>query len=307
MKFSFCVVFILILLANDSLANTSSPEPLVVHYNLNGQSYSVKQIGKKYRFNPQSKKILHLATLNWPPYIGENLCNKGWVFQFTVALLVSKGYQVNVYFYPWARSVKLVELGKMDILFPEYFIEDSAPSDVVLGKKRSELLVLSNKFPGGKVSLLKRKDQPFDFNGNLEKLKGELIGVVRGYQNTPEFDTMMDNHFFEVINAVDELQLMRLLYAKRVKLIVGDPKVFRYSVKNSKLSEKAKKDILSTIEEVSPSLEYNNLYFAVSNKYSQWKALINDINLALVEFEQSGETSRFVALTNENNNCAANY
>jgi polar amino acid transport system substrate-binding protein len=278
-------------------------DPLVVNYSLNNQRFSFvgEQTAQGYRFNSASNNILNLATLNWPPYIGENLCNKGWVFQFAVAVLVSKGYQVNVSFYPWARSVKLVEQGKVDILFPEYFIEDSAPSDVITGKKRTELLVLSNKFPGGAVSLLKRKGEVFDYQNNLNKLKGKIIGVVRGYQNTPEFDTMMDNKQFDVINAVDELQLIRLLAAKRVELIIGDPKVFYYSVNHSTLSDHVKQTLLSSIEEVKPRLKYNNLYFAVSNKYKHWQKLINDINLALVKFEQSGETTRFTALTDRCN------
>jgi polar amino acid transport system substrate-binding protein len=190
----------------------------------------------------------------------------------------------------------------MDILFPEYFIEDSAPSDTVKGKKRSELLMLSNEFPGGEVSLLKRKGENFNFTGNLDMLKGELIGVVRGYQNTPEFDTMMDNKQFNVINAVDELQLMRLLYAKRVKVIVGDPKVFRFSVEHSTLPLVMKNKLLDGIEAVKPSLKYNDLYFAISNKSPKWKTIINDINVALAKFKQSGETQRFTNLSSSCNN-----
>jgi len=274
----------------------ANSNPLEVSYFLKGVKHTIngKKIPQGYQFNAQSKKILHLATLDWPPYIGESLCGKGWVFQFTVAVLVSRGYQVNIHFFPWARSVKLVELGEMDILFPEYFIEDSAPSDVVAHKKRTELLVLSNNFPGGEVALLKRKDQPFDFHGNLSTLKNQLVGVVRGYQNTPEFDTMMDNKQFSVINAVDELQLIRLLYAKRVKVIVGDPKVFEYILVNSTLSIAEKKAIETAIEVVKPSLKLNDLYYAVSKKYPAWKTLINDINLALNQFEQNGETKRFI-------------
>jgi polar amino acid transport system substrate-binding protein len=239
--------------------------------------------------------VVNLATLNWPPYISEGVCNKGWVFQFTVALLVSNGYQVIIHFYPWARSVMLVEQGKMDILFPEYFIESSAPSDVIKGKKRQELLVLSNKFPGGKTSLLKRKGYEFTLTDDLATLKGKIIGVVRGYQNTPEFDAMMDSKQFEIIQAVDELQLMKLLMAKRVDLITGDPEVFTYAVNYSNLSNNNKQALLNDTEVVEPTLKYNHLYFAISNKYKKWPQLLDDINLALLEFKQSGETQHFIS------------
>jgi len=277
-------------------ASESTETSLVIEYFKGAKAYQVKgnKTSTGYRFNASSEKVINMATLNWPPYIGEGLCNKGWVFQFTVALLVSKGYQVNIHFYPWARAVKLVELGQMDILFPEYFIEGSAPSDVVKGKKRSELLALSNKFPGGEISFLTRKGYKHKFNGNLNTLKGEFIGVVRGYQNTPEFDAMMDAKLFDVINAVDELQLMKLLIAKRVSLIIGDPTVFKYSVNYSNLSNNNKQALLNGVEEIKPALKYNNLYYAVSVKSPHWRQLLDDINLALIEFSLSGETDRLI-------------
>ncbi len=284
--------FTLALFADTATAD----ENLTITYASNGQQHKVqgKKTSQGYRFNESSEKIINLATLNWPPYISEDVCNKGWVFQFTVAVLVSKGYQVNIHFYPWARSVKLVEQGKMDILFPEYFIESSAPSDAISGKKRRELLALSNKFSGGELSLLKRQGYIFDLEKNLGNLKGKIIGVVRGYQNTPEFDAMMDSKQFSVVEAVDELQLVKLLVAKRVDLIVGDPKVFTYSVNYSELSNRNKQALLNGIEVVEPALKYNHLYFAISNKYPHWHQLLDDVNLALLEFQQNGETDRFI-------------
>lgn len=246
----------------------------------------------RYIFNQESNRIVRLVTLDWPPYIGEDLCNKGWVFQFAVAILTSKGYQVQIEFLPWARGVREVELGHADILFPEYFIEDAAPSDNVTGKKRHQLLVLSNQFPGGEIGFIKRKGDEDKFAGNLKHLVGERIGVVRGYQNTPEFDAMMDNNQFEIIEAVDDLQLMRLLVAKRVNLVIGDPKVLRFIVNYSDLSRKEKAEIMTSIEDVTPALTYNPLYFALSNKNPQWPQLLSDINTALYEFYNSGEMLR---------------
>jgi polar amino acid transport system substrate-binding protein len=293
----FLAVTLLTYLFFCQLSSAQTPdERLSVEYFSNGLQYTVQGIKTQqgYRFNPNSDKVLNLATLNWPPYISEDVCNKGWVFQFTVALLVSKGYQVNIHFYPWARSVMLVEQGKMDILFPEYFIESSSPSDAFPGKKRRELLVLSNAFSGGELALLKRKHYPFDLQENLVNLKGKIIGVVRGYQNTPEFDAMMDSKQFSIVEAVDELQLVKLLVAKRVDLIVGDPRVFTYSVNYSNLSNRNKQALLNGIERVEPALKYNHLYFAISNKYQPKNQLLDDVNLALLEFQQSGETDRII-------------
>jgi polar amino acid transport system substrate-binding protein len=292
--FAFIVLAYLSLITMAKAEDTS--DKLTVSYYLNEQQQTIHGIKTPngYRFNEDSTKVINLATLNWPPYISEDLCNKGWVFQLTVAILVSKGYQVNIHFYPWARSVMLVEQGKMDILFPEYFIESSAPSDAILGKKRRELLALSNKFAGGKLSLLKRKDYSFNLKDNLGNLKGKIIGVVRGYQNTPEFDAMMDAKQFAVVEAVDELQLVKLLVAKRVDLIIGDPSVFTYSVNYSNLSNRNKQALLNSIEKIEPALKYNHLYYAISHSYPKRHQLLDDINLALLEFQQNGETRRII-------------
>jgi len=271
-------------------------ETISVGYLKNGK-YIVNEGTKTtngYIFNQNTNKQVKLATLDWPPYIGQNLCNKGWVFKFTVALLVSKGYQVEIDFLPWARAVRSVELGISDILFPEYYIEDSAPSDYVKGKRRREVLMLSNEFPGGMIGFLKRKGEEDKFKGNLNNLKGEAIGVVRGYQNTPEFDAMMDNNEFNIVQAVDDLQLVKLLVAKRVNLIIGDPTVLRFTVNYSNLPAAEKAKLLNSIEQVEPEIKYNALYYALSTKSENANAVLKDINTGLYEFKNSGETQRII-------------
>ncbi|ATC88939.1 substrate-binding periplasmic protein [Pseudoalteromonas arctica] len=287
--------FILLLTSSNCFAETSveyykngTQHVLTGHYHKSGVLYEAK--------NP--KQTLHLATLDWPPYIGNNLCNKGWVYQFSIALLNSKGYSVYIEFLPWARAVRNVELGKADILMPEYFIEDTAPSDYVNGKTRRELLGLSNSFKGGEIAFLKRKGDIDRFTGNLKSLKGQKIGVVRGYQNTPEFDAMMDNAEFEVITSVDDLQLVQLLVAKRVDLIIGDPQVLKFSVTYSSLTKPEKQSLLSSIEQESIPLQYNPLYFAISKLTPKWLLVLEDINEGLYQFHNSGEIDRIINTTN---------
>ena len=272
-------------------------EQLTVTYFIEGQKHIV--YGEKtpmgYRFNADSEKVLHLASSNWPPYISEDLCNKGWIFQFAVAILASKGYQVNIHFFPWARSAKLVELGEMDILFPAYYIDKKAPSDYDLGKTRRELLAMSNAFSGGSVALVQRKGGQLTLDDGLSVLNGKLIGVMRGYQNTQEFDAMMTASLFSTAQAADELQLVKLLVAKRVDLIIGDPKVFTFSVNVAKLTSADKAQLLEGIELVQPALQYHPLYFAISKKSDRYQKILRDLNIAISQFEKSGEIDRLIS------------
>ncbi|WP_286239454.1 substrate-binding periplasmic protein [Neptuniibacter halophilus] len=277
-------------------------EPPTVNYSYAGKTMSF--IGSRtphgYLYNPDGEQTVELATLDWPPYIGEQLCNKGWSFHLAVAVLTSQNYRLIIRFMPWPRAVHQVEAGRMDILYPEYEISETTRSEHLTDRFRLSLLALSDPFPGGEVVLMKRRGSFTHFTGELEQLRGLKIGVVRGYQNTPEFDAMMERGEFTAVEAVNDLQLMKLLDAGRVDLVVGDPKVLRHRVIHSSLSQADKQRILQTTAQVNPALRYNRLHFSVSRKNANWPELLQRINTALETLNRSGELDRLIA---DNSSC----
>jgi polar amino acid transport system substrate-binding protein len=296
--FTAGIIFLLYFFTG-SVANAKSP--LTVNFKYQGTSYSIP--GEKineytYVFNKGGRKKIRITTLNWKPYIGEAICRQGWVQQLTIALLASQDYEIISTFYPWARTIAAAEEGNADILYPEYFIEPDAPSDVFKNTKRQDHLALSEKIPGGPIAFIKRKGEKDHYNGNLLNLKGDAIGVVRGYQNTPEFDSLMDQNFFTIDEVTDDLANIRMLMARRVNLIIGDPSVIYYSVENSDWPDDEKKIILNSIEIVKPPIQYNHLYYAISKKRPQWKQTLEMLNRTLKEFEKSGELYHIIETTN---------
>lgn len=231
-----------------------------------------------YGYNLNADEVLRLVTLNWPPYIDESLCDFGWVFQVTAQMLISQGYGVNVEFYPWARAVREAELGKADILFPEYFIDDSIQSDNVPNKTRNELLALSAPIPGGDLSLIALKDNNVQYDGTLNSIKNEVIGVVRAYKNTVELDELIENNQVATIVVNNEFQLANLLLSKRVTLIVADLDSLLASVEKSPISANQKQIINSSLVALMPSLEYKYLYYSISKKKTDWQILLHAIN-----------------------------
>jgi len=282
------------------LASVWADTNLLVEFNYHGKKFSIqgKAIKNGVVFNKGAGKKIRITTLEWAPYIGQNICKQGWVQQFTVALLASQGYEVTSTFYPWARTISEAEKGRADILYPEYFIENAAPSDVYKGTKRSEHLALSERYPGGPIAFMKRKGESDKYKGNYDNLKGETIGVVRGYQNTPEFDALMDKKFFSISQAKDDSMNAKKLIAKRINLIIGDPSVIRFTVANSTL--KNKDDILSKLVTVTPVAQYNHLYYAISKKKPQWKDTLEMVNRVMAEFEGTGEMFNIIKNTNKN-------
>lgn len=298
--------FLLLLFLFSSLG--FSKEDLTVRFTHKGKKFVLKASSEKgkYIFNKGAKKIIKIATLDWKPYVGKTLCKQGWVQQYTVAILGSLGYEVQSSFYPWARAVSRVEKGKFDILYPEYFIEDSAPSDVHKGTKRVDHLALSNPYPGGPIAFMSRRDYQAKYNQSTQKsfldLKGEKIGAVRGYQNTPEFDKLMDSKppFFKMRLAKNDVLNVKVLDSGKVNLIIGDPSVIKYAVKTEKkLSADRKAKILSNIKTVAPHIQYNNLYYALSKKKAGWKELLKNINSRIAEFEKEGTMIKIIDETNK--------
>lgn len=270
--------------------------PFNVSYSFEGNIKIVT--GKPFRngmlFNETGTEPLRLVTLDWPPYIGDMLCNKGWVYQLTVALFNEAGLSFYIEFLPWARAVRDTELGRADVLFPEYFIESNAPSDSIAGAKRLSLVALSSPFEGGEVSLLKRKETQIAYEGFLSHLKSATFGVVRGYQNTPEFDALMDAKLLKVVEVVDDFQLVSLLINQRVDLIVSDPEVAKSAILLSDLPTKTKIEWLDTLDVITPHLAYNSLYFAVSNKTENSQIILDKINATLLKFSQTGTLEQII-------------
>lgn len=266
---------------------------LGISVNFNYQGKPVSIIGERidhhtYLFNKGASKKIKITTLDWSPYVGETICNQGWVQQFTIALLASRGYEIKSFFLPWARTIMMAETGLVDVLYPEYYIEPGAPSDIIKDTKRLDHLAISKRFPGGPIAFMKRKGEPDNFNGDLLNLTGEKIGVVEGYQNTPEFDVLMDKGFFDISPAVDDLMNVRKLVSHRINLIIGDPSVITYSVNQSDLTPERKNAILDHVETVKPIIKYNYLYYAVSKKRPDWEIILAEINAGIDEFETSG-------------------
>lgn len=270
-------------------AHAKLGQSVVVTYKKHNED--VKVVGLKsegiYHFNSAAEKQITLATLDWPPYISEQLCDGGWVFQLAVSLFHAAGYGVKIEFLPWARAVRKVEQGEYDVLFPEYFIEARAPSDNFTNTKRRDLLELSQAFPGGNISFMKLKGTPDNFEGDLAYMLGKDVGVVRGYQNTKEFDAMMDSGKFNIVEAVDDLQQVRLLFAKRVNFIIGDPMVIESVIMLAPdIPLMQKHRMIRNLEEVKPEIQYNPLYFAVSKRKANWQTTLSDINQEISHFEQ---------------------
>jgi polar amino acid transport system substrate-binding protein len=271
-------------------------DPAPVTYSVDDKNITIP--GEKYKsgygYNLEADTVLRLVTLNWPPYIDDNLCNKGWLYQLTVSMLVKRGYGVHIEFYPWARAVREAELGKADILFPEYYITDDVMSENILTKTRNQLLALSEPIPGGDLSFVALKDHTIDYDGSINSVKNRVMGVVRSYKNSDELDELIDQGKIKTIVANSEYQLIHLLLNGRVELIVADLEVLKASIYKSLLSNRDKKKMLNALVALSPSIEYKALYYEISKSTANWQSILADINAEIVIMRKNNTFESFI-------------
>src|SRR5690606_21066867 len=228
---------------------------------------------------PAAKQI-KLATLEWPPYVGQELKQRGYVHELVVAALNRAGYEVQVKYVPWPRAIREASVGEVDGLFPAYYTTE-----------RSQQFVFSDPFAGGPVGLYKRRDTPASYpvdprSNPVAALRGVCeysVGVVRGYANPLPLERV---DFLKQEAAKNDLVNLRRLYHKRVDLIVIDKFVADY------LLETSLKEYRPELEFMQPPLEIKYFYLAFSLKDPNHQAKLKAFNRGLALIREDGTLDR---------------
>lgn len=214
-----------------------------------------------------SDKVIKLATLNWEPYVEKNLENHGFTSEIVSEVFKKAGYQVEIHFMPWARVLTEVKTGEYDAMYPAYYSEE-----------RARTFALSNSIARGLLVLYKRSSDTILYK-TLMDLKPYKIGVVRGYVNTPKFDSAVYLNK-KIVNS-DKQNLLKLLTG-RIDLAVID----NYTAKRI-----IKTDIPQAIEKLEflePPLENKGLYVGFSKAIKDYPKVLKDFNQALNDMINKG-------------------
>ena len=213
------------------------------------------------------EKEISLATLNWEPYVGEELEYFGFTSHIITEAFKRVGYRVQYTFLPWARLLKQVAAGKFDAGCAAYYSEE-----------RAEIYAFSEPYAHGPVVLYKRKDRDISYR-TLTDLKPYRIGVARGYVNDAEFDAAEYLHK-EVANDND-LNMKKLL-AQRLDLIAIDKFVAQYIIKTS-LPQGA-----DALEPLDPPLADHPIHLIFSKKRAGYEQKVQDFNRGLAAITEDG-------------------
>lgn len=163
-------------------------------------------------------KTVKFTSLDWPPYAGASLPEKGASVAVVKAAFEASGYQVQVEFYPWERAVALAkDPGKG---YAGYFPEYHAP-------ELEADCVFSEPIGTSPLGLAQHKQAPLQWN-NLDDLQKHKIGIVSGYVNEVEFDRRVAAGSQPVDAVTGDDQNLKKVGAKRLPAAIIDKHVMQY-------------------------------------------------------------------------------
>ncbi len=218
-------------------------------------------------------KEVSLATLNWAPYVGKKLENHGFTAEIVSEAFKRAGYQVEIKFMPWKRVLSQVKLGKFDAGFPAYYSEE-----------RAKLYAVSDSFIDGPLVFYKRKDKSISYK-TLEDLKPYKIGIVRGYVNTPEFDSA---DFLQKKLANSDEANLKKLFKEKIDLTIIDQFTAAHILNTSFSQGKGALDFIA------PPLQLKTLHVIFSKESKEYEARVAAFNQGLKAIIQDGTLKMIV-------------
>lgn len=224
--------------------------------------------------NGFGQQTIRLATLEWPPYIGENLPEQGYVAELISTAFKRKGYDVTFLFMPWQRALDWVAKGHYEGVTPAYYT-----------KKRAVEYSVSDPFPGAPLVFIKRKNSKIKYT-QLKDLIPYKIACAYGYAYTKEFDEA--KYLQKSFTNNDTTGYRRLLFGT-VDLWVADKFIAQYTI-SSHLPERA----IET-EIIKKSLSEQKLYIMFTKKIKDYKKFTQAFNQGLSSVMTDGTFEAILA------------
>ena len=111
----------------------------------------------------------------WPPFLDPDHPQQGVAITIAREALKTQGHDLEFTFVPWARALDGVKTGDFDVLIGTWWTQE-----------RTEFLMYSEPYLTNQIKFIKRKGDPFEFEG-LDSLAGKTVGTVRGYGYGDDF------------------------------------------------------------------------------------------------------------------------
>ncbi|MCK6263005.1 transporter substrate-binding domain-containing protein [Vibrio sp. ZSDE26] len=214
-------------------------------------------------------KVIKISAGEWPPFIGQNLKDFGYVGKTIQQVFASQGYQVEFHFYPWKRAYKKASDG-------EYV----ATAVWMFAKERTEHFIYSDPVAQEQFVFFHLKEEDFQWQ-SLDDLINKHLGGGLGYSYGEELDSMINTQQVTINRVESPSKAFQLLKYRRVDLVPEEKHIGLFSL--SKLPIETQE--LITYHPV-PFLS-NDSYVLFSKTHPESEKLITIFNQGLKEYQAS--------------------
>jgi len=215
-----------------------------------------------------------LSSMNYPPFYGEEMPNKGPLIEIITQAFKLVGYDTHVVFSPWKRAILSAKKGRtVDGMVGVWHNED-----------RAKDFLYSKPIYPNRVGFYKHKDREIEYQSYADLANnGYTLGSVRGYI-LPEG---LKESGIKIENVTDDIQNLKKLSLKRVDLVVIDKDFAHYALKSLPNTAQA-------IEWLEPTLSKLQQYLIVSRKTRNSHKKMQDFNRGLALLKEKGEFNAII-------------
>ncbi|MGH1486895.1 MAG: substrate-binding periplasmic protein [Cellvibrionaceae bacterium] len=212
-----------------------------------------------------------VAAYGWEPFIDSKREDGGISIALVRKIMKSQGHDIKLTSMPWARSLVMLEKGKIDILPAVWFTQE-----------RSETMLYSDSYAANRLVFIKLKDSDYEYNG-LPSLYDKTVGVIRDYGYDEAF--LNDNNIQRTI--ADSLNSnIKKLITGRIDLTLDDEIVSKTTIDPM---------LRKRVEFTQNALNENPLFIACSKKDSRCPIIIESFNRGLATMQTDGSLSQVLA------------
>lgn len=225
-----------------------------------------------------ARDAVNLASIEYPPYTGEQLKHDGVITQIIQEAYARVGYEVGIRYYTAAKAAKITEAGGVDGL-----------AIVRMRRERKNWVLYSDPMPATEVVFYKRKNMEIPFDGkNYLALWSYSFGTGTGFDNPEGFDPVLRGQTHVRVFR-DDLEVLRKLEAGRIDLAIIDKFIAQY-VLNTQMPES-----VEALDWIGPPLSTEPNYLAISRKAPQAQKKLDDFNRGLAMLAQDGRIHAILA------------
>lgn len=226
-----------------------------------------------------TSKTLSIGTANFPPFriVGTRGEVGGVDAEIVKNIFRKLGYQIDLQVYPWARTYKLGETGRLPVIF-----------SFTKNDEREKHFYFSDPINTVKDVLFKRRDRDLNWK-SLQDLAGKSIGVSQGYSYSSDFMELMEKGVFKpdyAAGRIPELIHLRKLAKGRLDYFICEASVCSYLIQ---LDKKQFADIHYVNRVVGQTRTF---HVGFSKANPEGKKLLQAFNKELARLAENGELEK---------------